>query len=104
MGIRTGNIVWSNYEARYYYFPVQFRPAIDHPDPRQLEDLALLTDPAPGEMAIRLWEGILAQSRGSIDVVVTWQRDPAIDALTERWYELLETRGDIRVFTRRTQS
>ena len=101
LGVGTGNILWSNYETRYYYFPVQFRPGLDHPNSRQFEEMALRTDPRPEETAIRLWEGILSQHHESIDEVVTWHRDPAIDAITGRWFETAEEPGDIRVFTRR---
>jgi len=31
LGIGTGNIIWNNYETRYYYFPVQFRPEVARP-------------------------------------------------------------------------
>ena len=102
LGVGTGNILWSNYETRYYYFPVQFRPGLDHPNPRQFEEMAPETDPRPEETAIRLWEGILSQHHESIDKVVTWHRDPVIDAITERWFESAEERGDIRVFTRKS--
>ncbi len=100
LGVGTGNILWSNYEARYYYFPVRFRPGIPHPDPRRFEDLARTTDPQPGETAIGLWEGILRQHHQSVDKVVAWHRDPAIDVITERWYKPVEERGDVRVFAR----
>jgi hypothetical protein len=101
LGVGTGNILWSNYEARYYYFPVQFRPGLHHPNPRRFEDLALRTDPRPTEYAIALWDEILTNHHGSIDRVVVWRRSPVLDMITERWYEAAEEQGDLRVFTRR---
>ena len=47
LGVGTGNILWSNYEARYYYFPVQFRPGLDRADPKDFERLSLSSDPVP---------------------------------------------------------
>ena len=49
LGVGTGNILWSNYEARHYYFPVQFRPGLDRPDPGDFELLTDTSDPSPGE-------------------------------------------------------
>jgi hypothetical protein len=99
LGVGTGNILWSNYEALYYYFPVQFRTGIIRPNPRRFEELARATDPEPGTKAIRLWEQILAPYHGTIDKVVAWHRDSALDEITERWYAPVEERGEIRVFT-----
>jgi hypothetical protein len=104
LGVGTGNILWSDYEALYYYFPVQFRAGIDRPNPRRFEELARATDPAPGDSAIGLWDGILGQHHQAIDEVVVWRGDPAIDAITKRWYVPVMERGDIRVFARRSAS
>ncbi len=51
LGIATGNILWSNYETRYYYFPVQFQPGLDRTDPKDYEYLSLLSDPRPAPNA-----------------------------------------------------
>lgn len=100
LGVGTGNILWSNYEARYYYFPVQFREGIDHPNPQWFEDIARKTDPQPTESAIALWEEILAKHHALIDKVVAWHRDSALDAITEHWYKVMEERGDVRIFAK----
>jgi hypothetical protein len=102
LGVGTGNILWSNYEARYYYFPVRFRQGMEHPDPHDFEHVAVMTDPHPTEMAIQLWEQILSDHHRSIDKVLTWGSDPLLDAVTERWYQPVSERGEIRVFARRT--
>ncbi|MGC8642661.1 MAG: hypothetical protein ACP5XB_22615 [Isosphaeraceae bacterium] len=101
LGVGTGNILWSNYEVRCYYFPVQFRPGVDHPNSRRFEDLALKTDPRPTETAIAVWEEILTRHHGSIDRVVAWHRDPALDAITDRWFEVTGEAGDVRIFSPR---
>ena len=49
LGIGTGNILWSNYEARYYYFPVQFRPGLDRADPKDFEELTPNRTRVPGK-------------------------------------------------------
>ena len=101
LGVGTGNILWSNYEARYYYFPVQFRPGLDRADPEDFELLSLRSDPRPGETCVRLWEQILSRHGRSIDRVVAWKSDPLLDAITGRWYDLVAERGDVRVFAPR---
>ena len=45
LGVDTGNVVWNNYETRHYYFPVQFKPAIDRPLPGDLESVSIHDDP-----------------------------------------------------------
>ena len=102
LGVGTGNILWSNYEARYYYFPVQFRPGLDHPNPRRFEDMAPIDrPPARGNGRQHCGKEILAHHHESIDRIVAWHRDPVLDAITERWFEAAAERGDIRVFMRR---
>ncbi len=39
--------------------------------------------------------------RSSIDRVVAWKSDPALDAITRRWYDLIAKRGDIRIYAPR---
>ncbi len=101
LGIRTGNILLSNYEARYYYFPVQFRPDLDHPDPKDFERLSLTSDPRAGETCARLWERILTGYADSIDRVVAWKSDPLLEPITGRWFDLAGQHGDVRVFAPR---
>ena len=45
LGVDTGNVVWNNYEALHYYFPVQFRPEIERPHPGDLELVSIHEDP-----------------------------------------------------------
>lgn len=101
LGVGTGNILWSNYEARYYYFPVRFRPGLNHPNPRWFEDIARATDPEPTPKAVALWTEIMSRYHESIDRVVIWHHDPVIDAITERWYDVVHERGGLRILTRR---
>jgi hypothetical protein len=101
LGVGTGNILWSNYEARYYYFPVQFRPGLDRPDPKDFERLSLTSDPRPGDTCVRLWEQLLSRYARSIDRVVAWKSDPFLSAITRRWYDLVVEHGDIRIYAPR---
>jgi hypothetical protein len=98
LGVSEDAVLWSNYEARHYYFPVQFRPELARPDSFELEQIALRGGTA--EAADR-WEKVLETYRDAIDRVIVWREDPTLDAITERWYELVDRRGDVRVFRRR---
>jgi hypothetical protein len=101
LGVGTGNILWSNYETRHYYFPVQFRAGIDRPDSSDLEWLAIHSDPAEATDCARHWRNLLTKHSASIDAVVVWQSNPALDAVTEMWFDQIAKRGDVRVYKRR---
>ncbi len=45
LGAGTENILWNDYETRHYYFPVRFRAGLRHPDPFELEQIALSEQP-----------------------------------------------------------
>jgi hypothetical protein len=100
LGVDSGNVVWNNYETRHYYFPVQFRPEIDRPHPNVLERVALRDDPRVADDRSRDWERILARHADSIDVVVVYKSERRLDAVTERWFHLVKSRGDVRIFQR----
>ncbi len=98
LGLGTGNVVWNNYETRYYYFPVQFRPGVDRPDPVDLEGLAIADDPGDAAARAERWERVLRKHLASIDVLVVWGSDPRLDAITARWFQTVRQEGKIRVF------
>jgi hypothetical protein len=98
LGVGTGNVVWSDYETRFYYFPVQFRPGLDRPDPEQLEWIARSEAPDEAALRLALWTGMLERHHEAIDVVVGWNDDPALDAVTRRWFPAVAARGPVRVF------
>ncbi|MDR3617840.1 MAG: hypothetical protein P4L85_00705 [Paludisphaera borealis] len=98
LGISEGAVLWSNYETRYYYFPVQFRPELARPDSFELEQIALR---GGSDEAEERWARVLETYRDAIDRVIVWRDDPGLDAITERWYELVVRRGDARVYRRR---
>ena len=45
LGVDSGNVVWNNYEALHYYFPVQFKPEIERPHPGNLELVSIHEEP-----------------------------------------------------------
>lgn len=101
LGVDTGNIIWSDYETRFYYFPVQFHRDLDRPDAGELEEISLSDDQRDADERARRWERLLERHRDRIDVVLTWQVDPALDAVTERWFRVTYAKGPVRVYRRR---
>ena len=97
LGMGTANILWNNYETRYYYFPVRFREGLDHPDTVELEKIALSEEPDRDER----WARLLERYQAITDVVIVWGRDPALDAVTERWFQLTHEDGAVRVYRSR---
>jgi hypothetical protein len=100
LGVDTDNIVWGNYETRHYYFPVQFIAGIERPTPGELEDLIRLDAPAEAVERASGWERLLSREAAAIDVLVTYKREPLLDAVTGRFFHEVWHRGDVRVLER----
>jgi hypothetical protein len=103
LGVDTGNVVWNNYEARHYYFPVQFRPEVARPDSGTLEWISIHDDPNDKKdraARLRTWEGLLSSHARSVDVVLFWKSDSELEAITKRWFDLEQQSGDVRIFRR----
>ena len=94
LGTGAENILWNDYETRHYYFPVRFRAGLRHPDPFELEQIALSEQPDRAER----WEHVLEQYHDLADVVVVWGVDPAVDAVTEKWFRVVFRDGPVRVY------
>jgi hypothetical protein len=101
LGVGTGNIIWSNYESGYYFFPVQVKTADLHPQAVQFEEVAILDDPEDASKRAELWEGLLAQHHRGMDVLVVWGSDPRLDALNARWFEPRVQINRLRVLRRK---
>jgi hypothetical protein len=101
LGLETGNIIWSNYETRHYYFPVQFRAGLDRPDASELERLALQDDPRDADVRTEAWEQLLRRRHASIDVLVVWGSDPRLDAISDRWFQSVSANGTLRILRHR---
>jgi hypothetical protein len=100
LGVGTGNVIWGNYETRFYYFPIQFRADLDRPDAGTLEAIALRDDSRDASARAERWEQLLARYHGAIDVLVVWGRDPRIDAINARWFRPVSDEGMLRILRR----
>jgi hypothetical protein len=100
LGVGTDNTLWADYETRFYYFPVRFRDGLDRPDPAELEVIALMDDPRDADERARRWSALLKRHHTSIDALLAWGSDPALDAVTVRWYRVAYSEGPVRVFLR----
>jgi hypothetical protein len=101
LGLETGNVVWSNYETRYYYFPVQFRAGLDRPDSIELETIAIEDDPRDAVDRARRWEELLLRHHAAIDVLAVWGNDPRLDAISARWFVPAAAEGPLRILRHR---
>jgi hypothetical protein len=101
LGIGTGNVIWGNYETRYYYFPIQFRAGLDRPDAGVLEAIALRDDPRDAATRAARWEALLARHHAAIDVLVVWGSDPRLDAINARWFRPVAADGLLQILRRR---
>ena len=99
LGVGTGNIIWSNYETRHYYFPVQVRPGLDEPPSSLFEQVAMFEAPNADERA-RVWAELLDQHGEAIDVVLSWGHDSELEAINARWAgaEPLRATGPVQVY------
>lgn len=97
LGIGTGNIMWSNYETRYYYFPVQFHPKVRRPLSSDLESIAIAEGPTNADRRAALWQRILNKNGNDIDAVIVWGSDPKLDAISRQSFETVYRKGKVRV-------
>jgi hypothetical protein len=101
LGLDTGNVIWSNYETRHYYFPVQFRTGFDRPDAAELERLALQDDPRDADARAEGWGRLLRRHHEAIDVLVVWGGEPRLDAINARWFRPVSEDGPLRILRHR---
>jgi hypothetical protein len=97
LGVGTGNVIWGDYETRFYYFPVHFRDGLDRPDPAALEAIALSDSPHDSADRARRWAELLERHHRAIDSLVVWGADPALDAVNDRWFSTTYHDGPVRV-------
>jgi hypothetical protein len=102
LGIETGNILWSNYEAANYYFPVHFRAGAAGPPPDESEAVSWAGfDGHLDERAAR-WRALVERYHGAMDFLVVWgEPDAAIAAVNARWFVPVGERGRLRVLRHR---
>jgi hypothetical protein len=97
LGIGTGNMVWNNYETRYYYFPVQFRPEITHPTSSDFEQIADTEGQEAAGLRATWWRQIVDNYVNEIDAVVVWGSDPLLDAFNRERFETVYIKDNVRV-------
>jgi hypothetical protein len=101
LGLGTGNVIWSNYETRHYYFPVQFRAEVDRPDAGELERISLQDDPRDAEVRAERWRRLLERHHKAIDVLVVWGSEPRLDATSAEWFRPAAQEGPLRILRHR---
>ena len=97
LGVGTGNIVWNNYETRYYYFPVQFRPEIARPTSDDMEQIADMNGQANADLRAALWKHVISDHFAEIDAVIVWGNDPQLDAINRQRFETVYSKDNVRV-------
>jgi hypothetical protein len=97
LGIGTGNIVWNNYETRYYYFPVQFRPEVARPTSNDFEQIADTEGPENANLRASWWQVVLDDHLEEIDAVLVWGSDPLLDAINGQRFDTVYRKDNVRV-------
>ena len=97
LGLATGNVVWNNYETRFYYFPVHFRSGLSRPDPEEMEAVNIADNPGAADARASRWERLLREHLDAIDVLVVFGRDPRLDAINARWFHDVGREGPVRI-------
>lgn len=105
-GVGTGNVVWNNYEAAYYIFPVKFRTEAAALRALELDRLNGALRPASPQTAEGLASrraGLLARDHEEIDELLVWGADARLDADIARWFDPQPVfdSGRLRLFRRR---
>ena len=102
LGIETGNIVWNNYEATEYYFPVKYRDGHG----RFLTDMfdrRVNLNARDAHEHLDHWARLFMEHHQIIDTFVVWGTHSGLDAMLTQWYgpEPVFHREDLRVFQHR---
>lgn len=105
-GIGTDNIVWNNYEAVQYYFPVKYRDDLARCHAPRMDMTRKFIFPySENDTYKRLstWADQLSKCHNEIDMLVVWGADPRVDAINTQWFspEPIFEQGGIRVFKHR---
>lgn len=102
-GIDTGNIVWNDYEASYYYFPAKFRTTSERQLNKEFEEIETIP---PGKSSgslddlVNRWSCLLSTSHREMDVLVVWGSESRLDSINRQWYgpDPIFEGGNMRVF------
>ena len=101
LGASGGVVLWSNYETRHYYFPVQFRPGLRRPDAGELEAITLMDAPGDARLRAARWRRLVEEYADAIDVLLVWGSDPGLDAIDAGRFEVVRRDGPLRLLRRR---
>lgn len=106
LGVGNGNVIWNNYEAGYYMFPVKYRDSAATDLSRELDELnriQVLTSPGAAENYFERWTRLLARAHGEFDELVVWGTAPELESAITQWFgpEPIYADGNIRVFHHR---
>ena len=101
LGVDTQNVVWSNYEAAYYYFPVRLRPDPNSPPIREFEAISIMDDPNDAPERLARWTALLERYHPSIDRLVLWGNHPDLEEITAIWYIRTLHQDPLQVWVRR---
>ena len=101
LGVGTQNVVWSNYEAAYYYFPVRVRPGPDTPPIREFEAISIMDAPKDAPERLARWTTLLDTYHPAIDRLVLWGHNPELERATEKEYTRTLNGTFLQVWARR---
>jgi hypothetical protein len=87
LGCETPCVIWNDYEARHYYFPVTFRADRPHPDPFAIERMNLMDGPVFQSRRKELWRDWLENHGGASDALVTRGRNQELERITSGFFE-----------------
>ncbi len=97
-----GRIVWYNYEAGRYYFPLRFKDHLRRPSPDELEAISILDGTDELATRGRRWETLLDSDHDTMDVLVQWGDDKVLDAINRRWFDPTFVQNSLTVYRRRS--
>jgi hypothetical protein len=106
LGVGTGNVIWNNYQAGSYLFPVTYRA---DEEARLGERVAatnrlnLATSPEDFGAQLDGWAQVLARYEREMDVLIVWGRAEQLDEINRKWFgpDPAFEDGDVRVFMHR---
>lgn len=106
LGVGTDNIIWNNYQAGSYLFPVTYRSS----EEARLGERVPATNrinlaAAPDDVGAQLdgWAQVLARYEREMDVLIVWGRVEQLDEINRQWFgpDPVFEDGDVRVFMHR---
>jgi hypothetical protein len=106
LGVGTGHVVWNNYQAAQYFFPVKYQDQAATELARSLDNLNKRSPPSSAEAAahyFRRWLRLFECTHQRIGTLVIWGTAPELEAQLWQWYvpEPVYAAGRVRIFRHR---